>query len=98
MKKKGWLKISLLLPNNLHKLLIKLDNCFQYFWLLKSISIRRFKRSDEIGFDVLMRRGHVKDPTQNVIHYHLKTENYYTISTFVSERRVNQLEFMVSKA
>ena len=65
---------------------------------MKSISILRFKRSDKIGFYVLIRRGHVNDPTQNVIHHHLKTENYYTISTFVSERRVNQLEFMVFKA
>ena len=82
----------------MHKLLIKLDNCFQYFWLLKSISILRFKRSDKIGFYVLIRRGHVKDPTLNIIHHHLKTEHYNAIWTSVSVRRVNQLEFVVSKA
>ena len=82
----------------MHKNLIKLDNCFQYLWLLKSISILRFKRSDKIGFYVLIRRGHVKDPTLNIIHHHLKTEHYNAICTSVSVRRVNQLEFVVSKA
>ena len=65
---------------------------------MKSILILRFKRSDKIGFYVLIRRGHVKDPTQNIIHRHLKTEHCNAIWTFVSVRRMNQLEFMVSKA
>ena len=58
----------------LHLLLIKFDNCFQYIWHLNQFKFYALNPLIKLRFYVLIRHGHVKHPSQNIIHYHLKTE------------------------
>ena len=57
----------------LHSLLIKFDNCFQYIWHLIQSKFYALNALIKKRFYALIRRGHVKHPSQN-IHHHLKTE------------------------